>query len=221
MTVYGQEDRPGRDHWGYDLPTTYTPSIPPEAYYNADYNSYNSDYNSYNSDDNSYNSDDNSYNSDDNSYNSDYNSYSTGGGGSILGILFFFLFLGVPAVLFLFYGMVSSESNNTIPASSSIHRIRNLSTYFPQKPQLTLVPPPSQSSNSIKTQIVGTPRKVQAGDGVANLRVAASTDVRIIEKVPNGTSVSVVDQYTNSSGQLWYKVKVGNQIGWIYSELLI
>lgn len=66
----------------------------------------------------------------------------------------------------------------------------------------------------------GPSQIVQAKDGYANLRSQASTEVNVIAKVPNGTTIEILDQQTNSSGQLWYKVEVNGQIGWLFSELV-
>lgn len=61
---------------------------------------------------------------------------------------------------------------------------------------------------------------VQAGDGYANLRSQPSTEVASVSQIKNGTQVTVVDKQTNDSGQLWYRVEVNGQSGWIFSELL-
>lgn len=61
---------------------------------------------------------------------------------------------------------------------------------------------------------------VQAKDGYANLRSQPSTEVNSLKQIPNGTTVSILDQQTNNAKQLWYKVEVNGQVGWIYSELL-
>ncbi|MCC5660220.1 SH3 domain-containing protein [Nostoc sp. XA010] len=63
-------------------------------------------------------------------------------------------------------------------------------------------------------------RIVQASDGYANLRSYPSTEVAVLVKVPNGTSVTILSKQANTAGQLWYKVQVDGQIGWLYSDLL-
>ena len=65
-----------------------------------------------------------------------------------------------------------------------------------------------------------TKRIVQAADGYANLRSQPSTEVASVSQIKNGTQVTVVGKQTNDSGQLWYRVEVNGQSGWIYSELL-
>lgn len=69
-------------------------------------------------------------------------------------------------------------------------------------------------------QLDGSTRTVNAGEGYANLRSTPSTEVSTIAKIPNGTSVKLIEQTQNSSGQLWYKVEVNGQEGWIFSGLL-
>ncbi|MBD2255902.1 SH3 domain-containing protein [Nostoc parmelioides] len=79
----------------------------------------------------------------------------------------------------------------------------------------------SQVQSDISTiQHPSSTRIVQAGDGYANLRTQASTEVATIMKIPNGTSVSIISEQRNSSGQLWYQVEVNGKVGWLYSELL-
>jgi uncharacterized protein YraI len=63
-------------------------------------------------------------------------------------------------------------------------------------------------------------RVVQAGEGYANLRSAASTEKSTVAEIPNGTEVEIIEQTRNSSGQLWYKVRVNGQEGWMFSGLL-
>ena len=65
---------------------------------------------------------------------------------------------------------------------------------------------------------------IQAGDGYANLRSRPSTfQTEILAKIPNGTPVKILEQETNSSNQLWYKVQINGsevRIGWISSGLI-
>lgn len=65
-----------------------------------------------------------------------------------------------------------------------------------------------------------SPRIVQASDGYANLRSYPSTEVAVLGKVSNGTSVTILSEQANTSGQLWYKVQVNGQVGWLYSDLV-
>lgn len=69
-------------------------------------------------------------------------------------------------------------------------------------------------------QPASTDRVIQAKDGYANLRSQPSTEVGSVMMVPNGTAIAIIGEQTNSAGQLWYKVDVNGQVGWIYSELI-
>ncbi|MRX72173.1 SH3 domain-containing protein [Bacillus lacus] len=54
-----------------------------------------------------------------------------------------------------------------------------------------------------------------------NIRSGASTDYRILTALNSGTSVKVVDQYVNSSGQRWLRVQLNQStFGWVLSTLL-
>jgi uncharacterized protein YgiM (DUF1202 family) len=44
--------------------------------------------------------------------------------------------------------------------------------------------------------------------------------VAAIAQINNGTEVTVLGEQTNGSGQLWYRVEVNGQTGWMFSELL-
>jgi hypothetical protein len=89
---------------------------------------------------------------------------------------------------------------------------------------------PSQQSNVVEAacqQILGSGgavtsevRVVQAGEGYSNLRSIPSTETATVARVSNGTSVQIIEQRQNSAGQLWYKVNVNGQEGWIFSGLL-
>lgn len=88
----------------------------------------------------------------------------------------------------------------------------------------TNVLPPSSSSPSSKVPgnsfNLSSGLIVQASDGYANLRNNPSTKTRILAKIPNGTPCKILGQETNSSGQLWYKVKLNGRTGWIFSGLI-
>ncbi|WP_414690085.1 SH3 domain-containing protein [Nostoc sp.] len=43
---------------------------------------------------------------------------------------------------------------------------------------------------------------VQASDGYANLRSYPSTEVAVLAKVPNGTSVTILSEQANTAEQL-------------------
>ena len=73
------------------------------------------------------------------------------------------------------------------------------------------IPSPTPSLTDEKTGVVAD------ADGSANLRAFPSTvsDSNILTTVPNGTSVTILEELKDDSGQIWYKIQVGRQIGWM------
>jgi N-acetylmuramoyl-L-alanine amidase len=56
---------------------------------------------------------------------------------------------------------------------------------------------------------------------VVNVRSGASTSYRIIATLEKGTAVRAIDQFTNSSQELWYRIQLDeNTYGWIPASLL-
>lgn len=105
-----------------------------------------------------------------------------------------------------------------IQSDEAIHRLNVLEEEWAEL--ATEVPLTSSSPTQTIRQSSSTSWIVQANDGYANLRSQPSTEVTPIMKVRNGIFVTILGEQTNSSGQLWYKVQVNEQIGWIYSGLL-
>ncbi|WP_156505900.1 N-acetylmuramoyl-L-alanine amidase [Bacillus sp. SJS] len=55
----------------------------------------------------------------------------------------------------------------------------------------------------------------------ANVRSGASTDYRKLSALTKGTAIKVVDQFTNKSGEKWYRVQLGSSTyGWVSASLL-
>jgi uncharacterized protein YgiM (DUF1202 family) len=80
---------------------------------------------------------------------------------------------------------------------------------------------PTDSVNVIQSEQKSSSTKfIKASDGHANMRSRPSTEVAVLSKISNGTSVEIIGETTNSSGQRWYEVKVNDQTGWVFSELL-
>jgi Bacterial SH3 domain len=61
---------------------------------------------------------------------------------------------------------------------------------------------------------------VQTSVGYANLRAGPTKEHKVLAEISNGTSVQILGQATNAGGNLWYKVQVNGQVGWLYSELV-
>lgn len=74
---------------------------------------------------------------------------------------------------------------------------------------------------SLLKQPINLHFQIESGDGYANLRSQPSTEVGVVAKrIPNGTSVKILEERTNSSEQIWYRVQVNDEVGWVYSGLL-
>jgi N-acetylmuramoyl-L-alanine amidase len=50
------------------------------------------------------------------------------------------------------------------------------------------------------------------------LRRGATSSYDVVATLPSGQSVKVIDQFTNSTGQLWYRVDLGYLKGWVLSS---
>jgi N-acetylmuramoyl-L-alanine amidase len=50
-----------------------------------------------------------------------------------------------------------------------------------------------------------------------NIRKGATTSYSIVKTLKSGQQVTVIDEFTNSSGQKWYRVDLGNVKGWAIS----
>lgn len=66
---------------------------------------------------------------------------------------------------------------------------------------------------------VGEQASVGNTDG-QGLRLRASIWGRSLRTLPEGTSLSVLDQDADSSGATWYKVSVGGSLGWVNGDYL-
>lgn len=51
-----------------------------------------------------------------------------------------------------------------------------------------------------------------------NIRKGATTSYISIGKVQNGQLVTIIDRFTNASGELWYNVKADSMTGWVISD---
>ncbi|RHW37276.1 N-acetylmuramoyl-L-alanine amidase [Neobacillus notoginsengisoli] len=57
-------------------------------------------------------------------------------------------------------------------------------------------------------------------ESIVNVRKGASTSYAIVAKLSKGQQVSILDSFRTSSGELWYRIKTGNSIGWVLSSLV-
>ncbi|MGV0023623.1 SH3 domain-containing protein [Phormidesmis priestleyi] len=109
---------------------------------------------------------------------------------------------------------IAQSSEKSIPVQSKQQSTPITNSIQPEKKQ------PSQSVISQPAQQAASTKVIQTADGYANLRSRPSTEVPVSSKVPNGTSVAILSEKRNDSGQLWYEVQANGQTGWIFSELI-
>jgi uncharacterized protein YgiM (DUF1202 family) len=76
--------------------------------------------------------------------------------------------------------------------------------------------PPAPSSLFYRT-IASLEMTVSNSSGYANFRAKPTTSSRIIDRLPQGTKVTVIDQIPGSK---WVHVKVGEREGYIEAKLL-
>lgn len=68
--------------------------------------------------------------------------------------------------------------------------------------------------------------KLQAGDSAVitennvNVRKGATTSYAAVTKLAKGTAVKIVDSFTNSLGETWYRIETGNIKGWVIENYL-
>lgn len=53
-----------------------------------------------------------------------------------------------------------------------------------------------------------------------NVRKGATTDYEVIARLKKGQLVKVIDQFTNTKKELWFRVDLGNIKGWVISDYL-
>ncbi|MCS7246504.1 MAG: SH3 domain-containing protein [Thermomicrobium sp.] len=88
------------------------------------------------------------------------------------------------------------------------------------------------ASNPTPTAIAGTPTpRTTIGPGATvvvantdgagvNLRAAPSTSADVLERLPEGTQLTVVGESISADGYVWWPVKYGNQDGYVVADYL-
>jgi uncharacterized protein YgiM (DUF1202 family) len=80
----------------------------------------------------------------------------------------------------------------------------------------TMASPPVPSVPAYRT-VADLEMTVSNSSGYANLRAKPSTASKILDRLPQGTKVAIVDQ---TPGGKWVHVKVNNKQGYIQTKLL-
>ncbi|MDI2589775.1 SH3 domain-containing protein [Psychrobacillus sp. NEAU-3TGS] len=66
-------------------------------------------------------------------------------------------------------------------------------------------------------QIAGTTQKI--GKYAANMRSGATTSYSKVVTIPAGTSLEILDAFTNAEKEVWFNVEYNGKKGWVTSEL--
>ncbi|WP_260631228.1 SH3 domain-containing protein [Bacillus sp. S/N-304-OC-R1] len=53
-----------------------------------------------------------------------------------------------------------------------------------------------------------------------NVRKGATTSYSVVAKLAKGTKVKIIDTYTNSNSELWYRIETGSVKGWVIQNYL-
>ncbi|WP_416729644.1 SH3 domain-containing protein [Fictibacillus sp. JL2B1089] len=64
------------------------------------------------------------------------------------------------------------------------------------------------------------PSNMIANADYVNVRKGATTSYEVITRLKKGQTVKIIDQFTNQKKELWYKVDLGNNKGWVISNYL-
>ncbi len=76
---------------------------------------------------------------------------------------------------------------------------------------------PARPAGSILLTVANQEMTVSNSDGYSNLRQKPSTSGKLLDRLPEGTKVIVIEKV---SGGTWVHVKVGNKEGYIRTKLL-
>jgi len=82
--------------------------------------------------------------------------------------------------------------------------------------QVEFIPSPPPSLTSERTGVVDDV------DGSSNLRSSPNLGdaTNILTGVSNGTSVTILEEFKTDSDQVWYRVQVGEKIGWMNKKII-
>ena len=79
---------------------------------------------------------------------------------------------------------------------------------------------PVQSKSTITGKTyVGTTQKT--GKSVSNMRSGATTSYKIVQTIPAGTSLKILDSFTNAKKEVWFNVEYKGKKGWVRSDLFV
>ncbi|WP_165571488.1 N-acetylmuramoyl-L-alanine amidase [Cytobacillus praedii] len=80
------------------------------------------------------------------------------------------------------------------------------------------------SASTLVEQIKTNSSMIQTGKNAlitennVNVRKGATTSYQVVTKLSKNTVVKVIDSFTNSTGELWYRIEVGSVKGWVIQD---
>lgn len=84
----------------------------------------------------------------------------------------------------------------------------------PDTPASTLVDQIKQTNSSL----IQTGKNALITENNVNVRKGATTSYQVVTKLSKDTVVKVIDSFTNSTGELWYRIEVGTLKGWVIQD---
>jgi uncharacterized protein YgiM (DUF1202 family) len=125
----------------------------------------------------------------------------------------------LPTEMFGVRWATPSPSQLSTPPSAAINGSVDQPSIQPTSTSLTQAESISSPIPSLTTERTGV---VDDVDRFSNLRSSPSLedDTNILIKVPNGTSVTILEELSTNSGRVWYKVQVGEQTGWMARNII-
>lgn len=71
-----------------------------------------------------------------------------------------------------------------------------------------------------KSSIIQTGKNASITENNVNVRKGATTSYQVVTKLSKNTVVKVIDSFTNSTGELWYRIESGSVKGWVIQDYL-
>ncbi|WP_313892617.1 N-acetylmuramoyl-L-alanine amidase [Psychrobacillus sp.] len=69
------------------------------------------------------------------------------------------------------------------------------------------------------TNLVGTTQNI--GKSAANMRSGATTSYKVLATIPSGTSLKILNAFTNAQKEVWLNVEYKGKKGWVTSDLFL
>lgn len=70
----------------------------------------------------------------------------------------------------------------------------------------------------INSSMIQTGKNALITENNVNIRKGATTSYQVVTKLSKNTVVKVIDSFTNSKGELWYRIELGSVKGWVIQD---